>query len=139
MAFNAAPFLTGTAAGRDLFIGFQSDTLEVAELTPDTFLGLTKISLKSSLIPSVLKSGLSPVQVGELESWNLESKPVPIKKAQPFKAKSLNINVTQICNLKCSYCAAGGDGTYGDPVKRVEIEKTLPQLQEEYLKTCLIL
>lgn len=123
-AFNAASFLSG----QDLFIGFQSETLAVAQLTPEVFEGLAKITLKSSYIPKTLNATLAPDLVEELEAWNRETAPVTEKFNKPFKAKSLNINVTQICNLKCTYCAAGGDGTYGDPVKRIEIEKTLPQL-----------
>lgn len=125
-AFNTAPFLGGC---EDMFIGFQSDTLEVARLDPDLFKGLTKISLSSGTIPKTFASLLSADQVSELESWSKETPVQPLEKNKSkFKARSLNINVTQICNLKCTYCAAGGDGTYGDPVKRIEIEKTLPQL-----------
>lgn len=42
--------------------------------------------------------------------------------------RALTLNVTQICNLKCLYCAAGGDGTYGQPQKRADIQKVTPQL-----------
>lgn len=126
-AFNAASFLED---GQDVFIGFQSENLEVARLTPEVFRGLTKISLKSATIPQALANTLSMDEMNELKEWSQDHsyKPASKNKTQ-FKAKSLNINVTQICNLKCTYCAAGGDGTYGDPVKRIEIEKTLPQLK----------
>lgn len=45
------------------------------------------------------------------------------------EVRSLTINVTQICNLKCTYCAAGGDGTYGFAQTKINVEKTLPQLK----------
>lgn len=126
-AFNAAPFFGGN---RDVFIGFQSDSLEVARLTPEVFRGLTKVSLKSAAIPQTLDSALSSEDVMDLKLWSQDVPAFTTEKSKAvFKAKSLNINVTQICNLKCTYCAAGGDGTYGDPVKRIEIEKTLPQLK----------
>ncbi|MBL7544108.1 MAG: radical SAM protein [Bdellovibrionaceae bacterium] len=127
-AFNAAVF---TAGGPDTFIGFQSDTLEVAHLTRDVFESLAKVSLKSVLEPQTLLSTAVRENIQELNEWSQQSTLAPLeKKAKTsFKAKSLNINVTQICNLKCTYCAAGGDGTYGDPVKRIEVEKTLPQLK----------
>lgn len=125
-AFNGASFLGG---GEDMFIGFQSDSLEVARLAPEVFHGLTKVSLRSAAIPQTMASSLSADQISELEAWSKEASSQSLAKDKAkFKAKSLNINVTQICNLKCTYCAAGGDGTYGDPVKRIEIEKTLPQL-----------
>lgn len=128
VAFSSASFSTKKVAELNAYFGFHSDTLEVAQLAPEIFNGLAKISFKSSLIPQKLSEKISSEQAQEIEIWNAESKPLPEKKKAAFKAKSLNINVTQICNLKCSYCAAGGDGTYGDPVKRIEIEKTLPQL-----------
>lgn len=43
--------------------------------------------------------------------------------------RSITLNVNQICNLHCSYCAAGGDGSYGDPIKSISIERTLPQMK----------
>ena len=42
---------------------------------------------------------------------------------------NLTLNVTQLCNLHCHYCAAGGDGTYGDPVGQISVAKTLPQVK----------
>jgi uncharacterized protein len=64
----------------------------------------------------------------EVMAWLAE--PTPIEKTisagAPFH---LSINVTQVCNLHCTYCAAGGDGTYGSPIKRMDIEKTIPQLK----------
>jgi uncharacterized protein len=47
---------------------------------------------------------------------------------KPQQVRSLTINVTQICNLKCSYCAAGGDGTYGSKTARIDISKVSAQL-----------
>jgi uncharacterized protein len=45
------------------------------------------------------------------------------------KIRTLILNVTQICNLKCTYCAAGGDGSYGSPQTKINVEKTLPQIK----------
>lgn len=63
-----------------------------------------------------------------LEGWNLEINPDAKSISSKFKINSLTLNVTQICNLHCTYCAAGGDGTYGDPVARISVEKVLPQI-----------
>lgn len=125
-AFNAAPF-TG---GDDVFIGFQGDTLEVAILPEEIFNGLTKISLRSSVVPESIHVSVPEAQQDELRAWSQEGELIVHENRKTsFRAKSLNINVTQICNLKCTYCAAGGDGTYGDPIKRIDIERTLPQLK----------
>ncbi|MGZ3775431.1 MAG: radical SAM protein [Pseudobdellovibrionaceae bacterium] len=65
----------------------------------------------------------------ELLSWEQELN-ADIKSGKTdVEVRSLTLNVTQICNLKCTYCAAGGDGTYGSPQTRINVEKTLPQLK----------
>lgn len=130
-AFSVGAFIGEheNASPKEVFIGFQSESLEVARLSKDLFQSLTKVSLRSAVIPQALASSPSSDQLSELVAWSQDlPRPSLEKNKTKFKAKSLNINVTQICNLKCTYCAAGGDGTYGDPVKRIEIEKTLPQL-----------
>jgi len=44
--------------------------------------------------------------------------------------RTLTINATQVCNLKCLYCAAGGDGTYGEARRKADTEKIIPQLKK---------
>lgn len=44
--------------------------------------------------------------------------------------RALTINVTQVCNLHCKYCAAGGDGSFGDPIKKIVVADTVPALAE---------
>lgn len=61
----------------------------------------------------------------ELQSWEESPAAAPISAPQVWK---ILINVTQVCNLHCRYCAAAGDGTYGDPQTRISVEKTIPQL-----------
>lgn len=92
-------------------IAFHSDRLELAEISEDLWDGLNSEALE------------------ELKSWNstLETKH-PDTSKHNYVVNSLSLNVTQICNLQCQYCAAGGDGTYGDPVKKISIDKTIPQL-----------
>jgi len=41
-------------------------------------------------------------------AWNAES-----------HVQGITIHASQICNLACRYCAAGGDGTYGNPGRLV--------------------
>jgi uncharacterized protein len=90
-------------------LAFHSHNLELAEVSQDLW------DNKSDALK-------------ELQSWNNEN--LPQSKTEKAKAKinTLNVNVTQICNLHCSYCAAAGDGTYGNPQKKIAIDKTIPQL-----------
>jgi uncharacterized protein len=98
-------------------LGFHSKNLEVAELSEELF---------SSM------SDLSQIQdqemLDQLLTWNQEHSDQVRSEPIQLKIQSLSINVTQLCNLQCVYCAAGGDGTYGNPQKRISVEQTLPQI-----------
>lgn len=95
-------------------LGFHARNLEVAELSEQAWRNLAA-------------SNDNDIQT-ELNQWS--EQPIAFRRPElPAKIRSLNINVTQVCNLQCVYCAAGGDGTYGDPIKRISVEKTLPQLK----------
>ena len=100
-------------------LGFHARKLEVAELSPEAWPALEAQTESEALTA--------------LQAWNAEATPAatvdPSKKPQASFVRSLSINVTQVCNLHCVYCAAGGDGTYGAATKRISIEKTLPQIQ----------
>ncbi len=94
--------------------GFHSGKLEVAGLSLDAWKALEEKTPGEAL--------------EQLSAWGQElANVVPREKSQKFQ--SITINVTQVCNLHCTYCAAGGDGTFGDPVKRISVEKTIPQLK----------
>jgi uncharacterized protein len=101
-------------------IGFHARNLEVAELTEDVW-----NTMRWELSRPELKEAFE-----QLQDWNREeSEAVAASAPKPENISSLLINVTQVCNLQCVYCAAGKDGTYGRPEKRISVEKTLPQLK----------
>jgi uncharacterized protein len=115
-------------AGPENYVAYHSRNLEVAEVTPEAFLEMTPITLKTSEAPTL--ENLKDTDAREqIESWNNDENFQGRKGEIKFGIRAVTINVTQICNLKCHYCAAGGDGTYGDPVAKISIEKTLPQLK----------
>lgn len=94
--------------------GFHSDKLEVAGLSLSAWKAMENQSPSQAL--------------EQLNLWGQElSENKPREKNQKFQ--SITVNVTQVCNLHCSYCAAGGDGSFGDPVKKISVDKTIPQLQ----------
>jgi uncharacterized protein len=98
------------------FVGYHSRNLEVAEISEEIW--------KASGTESATAT---PDALAGLAEWSSQ----PLSSQAEQRSKHFNnftVNVTQICNLHCTYCAAGGDGTYGDPVKRISVEKTLPQL-----------
>lgn len=109
-------------------IAFHTNNLELASISPEAYSEMSDINVLSGALPK-LNAPVDHEAHEQLENWNSEiSTETRIGKID-FEIRSVTINVTQICNLKCTYCAAGGDGTYGDPVTRISVEKTLPQLK----------
>lgn len=69
---------------------------------------------------------------GEILQWNAEDDASVTDGEVRPGIRTLSINVAQICNMRCSYCAAGGDGTYGASGKRtahIDLEKLKGQLK----------
>ena len=115
-------------AGSAGIMAFHARNLEVAEISAEAFAEMKPINLNSSSAPDT--AAFQNVEAGEqLKNWNDETEFHGRDGDLKFGIRSVTINVTQICNLKCTYCAAGGDGTYGDPITKISIEKTLPQLK----------
>jgi uncharacterized protein len=97
-------------------LGFHLENLEVARLSEEAWQSLSA----QAPLPELLAWS------DELTHLPLISK--PSTENSPHKFKSITINVNQVCNLHCVYCAAGGDGSFGDPIKKISLEKTLPQI-----------
>lgn len=116
------------AAGAPAYVGYHARNLEVAEISAEAFEEMTPITLNTGEIPA-LDTTTSSEALSALTEWAHEESLETRSGKIDFGIRSLTLNVTQICNLKCTYCAAGGDGTYGDPVAKISIEKTLPQLK----------
>ena len=104
-------------------LGFHARNLQVATLTPETWSALSS-DADLSLADEDQKDALQALKSWE-ESLNENLK----KESRETGIRALTINVTQVCNLHCKYCAAGGDGSFGDPVKRIVVNETLPSLQ----------
>lgn len=97
-------------------LAFHARNLEVAEISEELWAAMKE---SSSSLP----------ELEELKSWEAQENPDVKSASRSTSVRSLTINVTQICNLKCTYCAAGGDGTYGAAQTKISVEKTLPQLK----------
>lgn len=118
-----------TVGSIDSIVAFHASNMEVAEVSPESFNEMTEISLLSGEIPEKSNDPLDTEAYGALNNWNSEINPAAKSGKIDFGIRSLTLNVNQICNLKCAYCAAGGDGTYGEPTNQISVEKTLPQLK----------
>lgn len=92
-------------------VAFHARNLEVAEISEELW-----------------SSFANPQNtLSDLQEWEQENNP-DVKANVESRVQSITLNVTQICNLACTYCAAGGDGTYGQPQTKISVEKTLPQI-----------
>lgn len=96
------------------FIAYHSRNLEVAEISSEAW--------------DVLEGGSDLEALSELQEWD-QAPTISHPEARSSGINAMTLNVTQVCNLHCVYCAAGGDGTYGAPIKKISVEKTLPQLK----------
>ena len=109
-------------------VAFHASNLEVAEISEEAFEQMSEINLLTGEIPEQrVPSDIESFNA--LEEWSAENNPNAKDGRIEFGIRSVSINVNQICNLKCAYCAAGGDGTYGEATKQISVEKTLPQLK----------
>ncbi len=107
-------------------LGFHGTEMQVAQLAPEVWTAMFK-GQNSPLLTSDEREALN-----ELSLWKIAKTPVDQGGARDAHVapaiRSLTINIAQICNLACTYCAAGGDGTYGSKVKTPDLEKTQKQL-----------
>lgn len=97
-------------------LAFHARNLEIAEISEETWQAMAAEAAPSEAFQA-------------LNDWETENSPEVKSGKVSVGIRSLTINVTQICNLKCTYCAAGGDGTYGSAQTKINVEKTLPQLK----------
>lgn len=102
-------------------VAFHGRNLEVAEISEDIWNILDQD-------PTLLSENNKELAT-LLQDWNEELNPEVRTEKATAGIRSLTINVTQICNLQCTYCAAGGDGTYGSAQLKISTEKTIPQLR----------
>lgn len=112
--------------------GFHARNLQVAELDQSAWLSM---HFQGSEQASSQTSGSLKEAREELKKWNDEIDPTVQNDSQTHEIRSLVVNITQICNLRCVYCAAGGDGSYGSDVTKVNVEKVYRQLDYFLPKT----
>jgi len=96
-------------------LGFHNENLEVARLDAGVW--------------EAAQQGRSGEELEELQSWSRSVNRQVKRAVLEQKVKTLTVNTTQLCNLRCTYCAAGGDGTYGSPSVKIDLKKGLPQLE----------
>jgi uncharacterized protein len=130
------------------FWALQSENLDFAEISKELWQQMVPVDYSSSEFVSHFsdESKSSSKQLDdqhkeaqtELLDWDAAQSDAPSlqdltsTKNQNFNSnypQTFTINISQICNLGCKYCVAGGDGTYGNPVKKIDVEKTIPQLE----------
>ena len=105
---------------------FHARNLQVAEITDEIWNALPPGRLDSAE-PFEIPADRLDESSENVRAWETSEGGAKLFSQERNKF-NLTLNVTQLCNLHCHYCAAGGDGTYGDPVRQISVEKTLPQI-----------
>ncbi|MCM2280428.1 MAG: radical SAM protein [Bdellovibrionaceae bacterium] len=101
-------------------VGFHAVNLQVARLDEQVWTALED--------PSQVRNDVK----AEVLEWNAERDPEVTDGRAPNGIRTLSVNVAQICNMRCSYCAAGGDGTYGargSKTAHIDLEKFKAQMR----------
>lgn len=104
--------------------GFHAHNLEVFEFSQEAW----------SALESELTLTANTAVLDELDSINhassSETTDATLNDADGnFTLRELSLNIAQICNLKCTYCAAGGDGSYGSNVIKLDLRQARKQIQ----------
>lgn len=108
-------------------VAFHAYNMQVAEISDEIWNQLP--STRFDLAEKVeVQSPHLNAATQELVEWE-QSTDVARSLEKDRNKFNLTLNITQLCNLHCHYCAAGGDGTYGDPVVQISVQKTLPQIE----------
>ncbi len=94
-------------------LGFHSENLEVAQLDEDCWQALET------------KSG---EVFDELVSWDKEISTTATNFQFKNKINQYSVNIAQVCNLACTYCAADG-GSYGAQKPQADLEVVYKQLR----------
>jgi len=112
-------------------VAFHARNLEVAQVSEQVWKSMAPTTFDNSFLMRMEphEHGVDLEAYESLNDWMLEENESVTTRNFDKGVRTLTINITQICNLHCTYCAAGGDGSYGDPVAKITVEKTLPQIK----------
>ncbi|MCB0420135.1 MAG: radical SAM protein [Bdellovibrionales bacterium] len=99
------------------YIGFHSNSFEMAELDFDAWRAMGNVALATH------------EALGELDEWSQEESSEVVDIDLPNTVQALSLNIAQVCNLHCTYCAAGGDGTYGSKTPKVDVSRATEQIR----------
>lgn len=108
---------------------FHASNLEIANISSEAFDQMENITIFDDLAPTSINGNSTSEEFIELKEWDEYINPDVRSGKMDFGIRTITLNVNQICNLKCTYCAASGDGTYSDPSGQISLKQTLPQIE----------
>lgn len=114
-----------TTSGK--YLAFHARNMELAEIDQEAYMSLSPTNILESGKWSDFLEVTSEASE-ELQSWNESLSEEVSDLHNSTDITSFSINVSQLCNLRCTYCAADGDGTYGSSVKMADLSKVQKQL-----------
>lgn len=124
------------ASGSAGIVAFHASNLEIAEISLEAFNCMPTVEIAEDMAPSISLSGrLESDEFTALQEWLDFANPNVKSGKMEVGVRTITLNVNQICNLKCNYCAASGDGTYGAPTTQIDLKQTFPQIEFFIQKT----
>lgn len=119
-------------------MGFHPERMEIAQLDAFAWEAM-RAAVASEAEVGILAEKNAELQnnaMQDLARWNdepiIEDSSVKslseIHDGPPPKIKELSLNLTQICNLRCTYCGAG-DGSYGSSEFRCDLDLVEKQIR----------
>lgn len=115
MEFQRAKDIVAFRSPSGRALAFHAHNLEVAEISPEAWGAWGQAEDEA---------------FADILAWESSKNSESLADTTVPYINSININVSQVCNLKCVYCEAGGDGSYGRPEKKIAIDKAVPALQK---------
>lgn len=115
-------------------VAFHPSNLEIAEIDESAWSAMDVVPAvpsKSAPFSEANNSNISNINsaLEELAAWSSSQSETVTDLKQNTSVRYYSVNIAQICNLACTYCAAGGDGTYGSKTTKVDTSKVEKQLQ----------
>jgi len=109
-------------------IVLHTEKLETGFIDEMGWRALSSLAMEDSTAHSLENPDDAKREILEWEKSSSENNFLPSSQSHDKLLRSLSINVSQLCNLRCSYCFAG-DGTFGSTKGLIDVKKAKWQVE----------
>lgn len=108
---------------------FLTETLDLFHISPSVADAIRALQTGSTVALHRDESFLGEIDVLLNLAEEAEKKRLSPRPAQIHSVRKLALNINQVCNLRCTYCYADGDGTYGSAARNISKSHALDALK----------